>query len=91
MLESRQVRFGRGDCACDSVCMADEQCTRRREPDASSGFLEELGARVTDSVSAKTTAVVVGENPGSKLEKATRLGVAILDERGLEELLNGGE
>jgi len=53
--------------------------------------LEELGARVTDSVSAKTSAVIAGENPGSKLEKATRLGVSILDERGLEELLGGGE
>jgi DNA ligase (NAD+) len=51
--------------------------------------LEDLGARVTDSVSAKTTAVIAGENPGSKIEKATRLGVAIADERGLEELLSG--
>ena len=51
--------------------------------------LEELGARVTDSVSAKTTAVIAGENPGSKIEKATRLGVNIVGERGLEELLSG--
>jgi DNA ligase (NAD+) len=51
--------------------------------------LEELGAKVTDSVSAKTTAVIAGENPGSKLEKARRLGVTILDEQGFEELLRG--
>jgi len=51
--------------------------------------LEERGAKVTGSVSAKTTAVIVGENPGSKLEKARRAGVEILDERGLEELLRG--
>jgi DNA ligase (NAD+) len=51
--------------------------------------LEERGAKVTDSVSAKTTAVIAGENPGSKLEKARRAGVEILDERGLEELLRG--
>jgi DNA ligase (NAD+) len=51
--------------------------------------LKERGAKVTDSVSAKTTAVIAGENPGSKLEKARRAGVEILDERGLEELLSG--
>lgn len=51
--------------------------------------LEERGAKVTGSVSAKTTAVIAGENPGSKLEKARRAGVEILDERGLEELLRG--
>jgi DNA ligase (NAD+) len=53
--------------------------------------LEDLGAKVSDSVSAKTSAVIVGENPGSKLAKATRLGVTILDESGFEELLSGGE
>jgi DNA ligase (NAD+) len=51
--------------------------------------LEERGAKVTGSVSAKTTAVIAGENPGSKLEKARRAGVEILDESGLEALLRG--
>jgi len=51
--------------------------------------LEERGAKVVGSVSVKTTAVIAGENPGSKLEKARRAGVEILDERGLEELLRG--
>ncbi|MER3557613.1 MAG: hypothetical protein C4302_07160, partial [Thermus sp.] len=36
--------------------------------------------RVTDSVSRKTSFLVVGENPGSKLEKARTLGVPILNE-----------
>ncbi|MGA9762952.1 MAG: NAD-dependent DNA ligase LigA [Gaiellaceae bacterium] len=51
--------------------------------------LEEQGAKVGDSVSAKTTAVIAGENPGSKLEKARRLGLTILDEEGFEQLLRG--
>ncbi|MHB8059887.1 MAG: NAD-dependent DNA ligase LigA [Gaiellaceae bacterium] len=51
--------------------------------------LEELGAKVTSSVSAKTTAVIAGESPGSKLEKARRLDLTILDERGFEQLLRG--
>jgi DNA ligase (NAD+) len=50
--------------------------------------LQELGARVTDSVSKRTSGVIVGENPGSKLEKARRAGVPILGEDDLAGLLS---
>jgi DNA ligase (NAD+) len=49
--------------------------------------LEELGAKVAGSVSKRTTGVVVGEEPGSKLRKAQEAGVPILDERAFAKLL----
>jgi DNA ligase (NAD+) len=51
--------------------------------------LEEKGAKVADSVSKKTTGVIAGESPGSKLAKAQKAGVPILDEQALKDLLGG--
>ena len=49
--------------------------------------LEALGAKVSDSVSKKTTGVVVGESPGSKVAKAQKAGVPLLTESDLDALL----
>jgi len=50
--------------------------------------LEAKGAKVAGSVSGKTTGVIVGESPGSKAAKAEALGVPVLYEAGLRDLLD---
>ena len=49
--------------------------------------LESLGANVTGSVTKKTDYVLVGENPGSKYDKAKELGIKIISEEEYEELV----
>jgi DNA ligase (NAD+) len=49
-------------------------------------FIERRGGRVTGSVSGNTDYLVVGEDPGSKLDRARDLGIPQLDEAGLREL-----
>ena len=55
--------------------------------DQAKRMIEDSGGRVVGSVSKKTDYVVAGADPGSKLEKARALGVKILDEAGLRDLL----
>jgi DNA ligase (NAD+) len=51
--------------------------------------IKELGGTVGDSVSRKTSYLVVGDEPGSKLAKAQKLGTTILDEAAFDALLAG--
>ncbi|MFF4566458.1 NAD-dependent DNA ligase LigA [Streptomyces sp. NPDC001435] len=58
--------------------------------DGAKEALQSRGAKVTGSVSKKTSFVVVGENPGSKYDKAMQLKVPVLDEDGFGVLLEQG-
>ncbi|WP_432407996.1 NAD-dependent DNA ligase LigA [Wukongibacter sp. M2B1] len=51
-------------------------------------IIEDLGGKVTGSVSKKTSYVLAGENPGSKLDKANKLEIKIITEEEFEELIN---
>ena len=57
--------------------------------DEASEKIELLGGKTSGSVSKKTSVVIVGENPGSKYEKAKELGIEIWTEKEFEEKLNG--
>lgn len=57
--------------------------------DEAKALIEAAGGRVTGSVSNNTDYVVAGESPGSKLDKARRLNIPVIDEAGLRQLVEG--
>ena len=50
-------------------------------------LIEELGGKNTSSVSKKTDVVIVGDSPGSKYDKALKLGIEIWDEDKLKDII----
>ncbi|GAA0329454.1 NAD-dependent DNA ligase LigA [Actinoallomurus spadix] len=58
--------------------------------DSATEAVQNLGGKVSGSVSKKTGFVVYGESPGSKYDKAVKLGVSLLDEAGFQVLLDKG-
>jgi len=57
--------------------------------DEAKRLIEDAGGKVSGSVSKKTDYVVAGDDPGSKLDKARELGVKVVGEKEMEELLKG--
>ena len=53
--------------------------------------IESVGGRVSESVSKKTDYLVLGENPGSKYNKALELNIKIINENELLEMLGGND
>jgi DNA ligase (NAD+) len=56
--------------------------------DEAKALIEARGGKVAGSVSTKTSYVVAGTDPGSKLDRATGLGVRVLDERQFRQLID---
>jgi DNA ligase (NAD+) len=52
-------------------------------------YIQQAGGRVTDSVSRKNSYLVLGADPGSKLDKARELGIPVIDESALRKLVEG--
>lgn len=64
---------------------------QRYKRDEIKALIEQLGGRAASSVSSKTDYVVVGENAGSKKEKAESLGIPVLDEDAFDQLIQESE
>jgi DNA ligase (NAD+) len=84
-LEEEGAPPGEGPLAGKTFVLTGTLPALTRE-EATEGILA-AGGRVTGSVSRKTDYVVAGESPGTKLAQAERLGVPVIDENGLRELL----
>lgn len=78
MQEPQSVPGGQGPLAGQTFVVTGILPTLSR--DAATQLIESAGGHVSDSVSRKTTAVVAGDNPGSKLDKAKTLQVPVIDE-----------
>ena len=57
--------------------------------DQASELIEQYGGKVSSSISAKTDYLVAGESAGSKLDKAQKLGVNIISDQELTQLIGG--
>lgn len=67
------------------VCQLTGTLPRRSRAEAEA-LIKRLGGKVTGSVSKATSYVLAGADPGSKLDKARQLGIAIIDEEEFERL-----
>ena len=59
----------------------------RYKRDEAASIIESFGGKTSSSVSKKTTIVLAGENAGSKLKKATELGIRVISEDDFEEMI----
>ena len=79
-----------GSVALDGLTFVLTGSLEERTREEAAAELEARGAKVTNSVSKKTSYVVAGANAGSKLAKAQSLGVPVLDEAAFERILMEG-
>ncbi|MEN3585624.1 NAD-dependent DNA ligase LigA [Streptomyces sp. ZYX-F-203] len=90
VLEERGEGEAEGAHALEGLVVVVTGTLRDFTRDGAKEALHDQGAKVTGSVSKKTSFVVVGDNPGSKFDKARQLKVPVLDESGFRVLLEDG-
>jgi len=49
-------------------------------------YIRQFGGKVSDTISSKTDYLILGKNPGSKFEKAKKLGITVINEKKLREM-----
>jgi DNA ligase (NAD+) len=86
--EARQTKAAPGPLSGKTYVITGTLSSMTREE--ATKAIEELGGRVSSSVSKKTTAAIVGAEAGSKADKARQLGVPILDETAFQALVGPG-
>jgi DNA ligase (NAD+) len=89
-LEERSTGEDEGPRPLEGLTVVVTGTLDRFTRDGAKEALQSRGAKVTGSVSKKTSFVVVGDNPGSKYDKAMQLKVPVLDEDGFDLLLEQG-
>ncbi|MEU9557848.1 NAD-dependent DNA ligase LigA [Streptomyces fumanus] len=89
-LEERSTGADEGPRPLEGLTVVVTGTLERYTRDDAKEALQSRGAKVTGSVSKKTSFVVVGDNPGSKYDKAMQLKVPVLDEDGFDLLLEQG-
>jgi DNA ligase (NAD+) len=87
MEQKTPPRAAAGPLAGKTIVITGTLPTLTREQ--ASELIEANGGRVVDAVSKKTDYLVHGENPGSKYDKAQKLGIPIIDEAQLQSMLGG--
>lgn len=89
-LADPEPEAGSGSSVLDGVTLVVTGTLEGFTRDEAKAAVEDRGGKVTGSVSGRTTAVVAGASPGSKLDTARELGTPIIDEAAFRELLERG-
>jgi len=88
--ESKEFNLGREGTLLSELTFVITGTFTNYSRDQLSSLIQSRSGKITNSVSKKTNYLLVGENPGSKLEKAKKLGVSILREDDFNQLIKEG-